>query len=92
MLTEEDEVQLESSDTNVLLSWFDSDLHLCIDRENLCGASPLTAGALSHVWAGARTNKGVTSGCGAYEVLVERYLKVDQVVIIEELVIQIFCY
>ncbi|XP_026482305.1 uncharacterized protein LOC113389492 [Ctenocephalides felis] len=78
MLTEEDEVQLESSDTNVLLSWFDSDLHLCIDRDNLCGASPLTAGALSHVWAGARTNKGVTSGCGAYEVLVERHLKVDQ--------------
>uniref|UniRef100_A0A6M2DSX5 Putative heteroproteinous nuclear ribonucleoprotein u-like protein 1 n=1 Tax=Xenopsylla cheopis TaxID=163159 RepID=A0A6M2DSX5_XENCH len=78
MLCEEDEVKLENENTNVLLSWYDSDLHLSIDSKTLCSATPLTTGALCHVWAGARTNKGVQSGCVAYEVLINKHLKVDQ--------------
>lgn len=81
MLCEEDEVKLENENTNVLLSWYDSDLHLSIDSKTLCSATPLTTGALCHVWAGARTNKGVQSGCVAYEVLINKHLKVDQVIL-----------
>lgn len=51
----------------VLLSWYDSDIHLEVepDFEN---AKPLSDAALSLAWAGARSTYGVKNGRILYEV------------------------
>lgn len=61
------EEEPEIDDKAVLLSWYDSDLHLEIEKD-FENAKPLSDAALSLVWAGARSTYGIKSGRALYEV------------------------
>lgn len=69
-VAEENEPEVDND--KVQLSWFDSDLNLEIDPKTLAEAKPLSDGALSLLWAGARTNLGVKRGKVAFEVLLTK--------------------
>ncbi|XP_063990998.1 heterogeneous nuclear ribonucleoprotein U-like protein 1 [Diachasmimorpha longicaudata] len=65
----DDEPELDNS--RVLLSWYDSDLNLVIDRSTLLSATPMHTDGFGYVWAGARASFGFTSGKVYYEVKVK---------------------
>lgn len=69
-LAEENEPVID--DNKVLLSWFDSDLNLEIDPKTFDAAKPVSDGALSLLWAAARSNWGVTMGKIAFEVILTK--------------------
>lgn len=69
-LTEENEPVIDNS--QVLLSWFDSDLNLEIDPKTFDVAKPISDGALSLLWAAARANWGVMMGKIAFEVILTK--------------------
>uniref|UniRef100_A0AAG5D106 B30.2/SPRY domain-containing protein n=1 Tax=Anopheles atroparvus TaxID=41427 RepID=A0AAG5D106_ANOAO len=70
-VSEENEPQLATeTDSTVTLSWYDSDLNLAIDDQDLLSAKPLTDGIFGLVWAGVRATRGVLGGKVFYEVLV----------------------
>ncbi|XP_019864815.1 heterogeneous nuclear ribonucleoprotein U-like protein 2 isoform X2 [Aethina tumida] len=62
----EDEPILDND--KVQLSWYDSDLHLQLDKESFLSGRPFNEGAFGFVWAGVRTNCGVSDGKVRYEV------------------------
>lgn len=72
---EEDEPEYD--DSAILLSWYDSDLHLSINKPDLCSARPISDGALGLAWAGARATYGVNSGKVCYEVQVNEINRVQ---------------
>lgn len=72
---EEDEPEFDEN--AVLLSWYDSDLNLAINKPDLCSARPLSDGALALAWAGARSTYGVNSGKVCYEVQVNEINRIQ---------------
>lgn len=66
-VAEEDEPEIDNS--KILLSLFDSDLNLKIDRTDFTSATSMSESGLALVWAGARANYGVkANGKYFYEV------------------------
>lgn len=57
------------------LSWYDSDLHLKVDKKSFLSAKPLNEGCMGYLWAGARATYGITSGKVCYEVKITEELK-----------------
>lgn len=72
---EEDEPEIDES--KILLSWYDSDIHLKIDRSDFLRAKPISDAGLNLVWAGARANYGATTGKVGYEVHMSNYNKTN---------------
>lgn len=72
---DEDEPKFEEN--AVLLSWYDSDLHLKISPTDLCSARPISEAALGLAWAGARSTYGVTDGKVCYEIQVNEINRVQ---------------
>lgn len=72
-----DEDEPEFDENAILLSWYDSDLHLSINKPDLCSARPISDGALGLAWAGARATHGVNSGKVCYEVQVNEINRVQ---------------
>ncbi|XP_034944568.1 heterogeneous nuclear ribonucleoprotein U-like protein 2 isoform X2 [Chelonus insularis] len=64
----DDEPEIDYS--RVLLSWYDSDLNLIIDKSKFLSATPMHNDGFGYVWAGARASYGFTSGKIYYEVKV----------------------
>ncbi|XP_044766530.1 heterogeneous nuclear ribonucleoprotein U-like protein 2 isoform X2 [Coccinella septempunctata] len=62
----EDEPEIDPS--KVLLSWYDSDLHLLVDKQSFLSAKPLHEGLFGYAWAGVRATHGINSGKVRYEV------------------------
>ncbi|XP_014213094.1 heterogeneous nuclear ribonucleoprotein U-like protein 1 [Copidosoma floridanum] len=54
----------------VLLSWYDSDLHLVINTINYFSASPMQGEGFNYMWAGARASHGFNKGKVFYEARV----------------------
>ncbi|CAH1998728.1 unnamed protein product [Acanthoscelides obtectus] len=71
----EDEPTIDND--KVALSWYDSDLHIQVDKESFMSARPLTEGAFGYAWAGVRATHGVSAGKICYEVKVTEKLKWD---------------
>ena len=62
----EDEPDLKESE--VVLSWYDSDLNLIINKESFLSATAMHNDGFGYVWAGARASYGFTTGKVYYEV------------------------
>lgn len=62
----DDEPEIDES--AVLLSWYDSDLNLVIDKENFVTATPMHQQGFGYIWAGARASYGFSKGKVCYEV------------------------
>lgn len=71
----EDEPPIDNN--KVQLSWYDSDLHLQLDKESFLSAKPLHEGAFGYAWAGVRATHGISIGKVRYEVKVSEELKWD---------------
>ncbi|KAF5304618.1 hypothetical protein FQR65_LT07900 [Abscondita terminalis] len=56
----EDEPAIDNN--KVQLSWYDSDLHLQIDKKTFLSGKPYHEGAFGYAWAGARATHGVKAG------------------------------
>ncbi|KAF4531870.1 hypothetical protein B566_EDAN000899 [Ephemera danica] len=54
----------------MLLSWYDSDLNLKINKANFLEAEPMHNEGFAFIWAGARASFGVTGGMSYFEVKV----------------------
>jgi adenylate kinase len=50
------------------LDWYDSDLSLKIDKNNMTKAEPFYKNLWEHVWSGARSTQGFVTGKVCYEV------------------------
>lgn len=50
------------------LDWYDSDLHMKIDKSNMIVGVPLVSQGWGYIWAGARANVGFLSGKVCFEV------------------------
>lgn len=70
----------EINDDNVTLSWYDSDLNQYLELPGLNGVVPLSEGAFSHAWAGARGTHGVCSGRVLYEIRVGAMVTTTEIV------------
>ncbi|PNF41629.1 hypothetical protein B7P43_G07638, partial [Cryptotermes secundus] len=55
-------------DTGVILSWYDSDLNLVIDKESFASAAPMFDHGFGYIWAGARATYGFQKGKVFFEV------------------------
>lgn len=62
---QEDEPEIDES--SVLLSWYDSDLNLVIDKAEFLTAAPMHQQGFGYVWAGARASYGFCKGKVCYE-------------------------
>ncbi|XP_011156492.1 heterogeneous nuclear ribonucleoprotein U isoform X2 [Solenopsis invicta] len=67
----EDEPDLDES--AVILSWYDSDLNLVIDKNGFLSATPMHNGDLCDMWAGARASHGVLNGKVYYEAKITQH-------------------
>ncbi|XP_020294634.1 heterogeneous nuclear ribonucleoprotein U isoform X2 [Pseudomyrmex gracilis] len=67
----EDEPDLDKY--NVILSWYDSDLNLIIDKEGFVCATPMHTDDFCHMWAGARASYGFISGKVYYEAKITEH-------------------
>ncbi|XP_011869563.1 PREDICTED: heterogeneous nuclear ribonucleoprotein U-like isoform X2 [Vollenhovia emeryi] len=67
----EDEPDLDES--AVILSWYDSDLNLVINKDGFFSATPMCDGDLCDMWAGARASHGVLNGKVYYEVRITQH-------------------
>ncbi|XP_024877500.1 heterogeneous nuclear ribonucleoprotein U-like protein 1 [Temnothorax curvispinosus] len=67
----EDEPDLDES--AVILSWYDSDLNLVINKNGFYSATPMHDGDLCDMWAGARASHGVLNGKVYYEVRITQH-------------------
>ncbi|KAF5296053.1 hypothetical protein FQA39_LY12675 [Lamprigera yunnana] len=74
----EDEPVIDNN--KVQLSWYDSDLHLQIDKKTFLSGKPYHEGAFGYAWAGARATHGVKTGKVCYEVKITEELKWDDFV------------
>ncbi|KAK5640200.1 hypothetical protein RI129_011011 [Pyrocoelia pectoralis] len=64
----------------VQLSWYDSDLHLQIDKKTFLSGKPYHEGAFGYAWAGVRTTHGVKTGKVFFEVKITEELKWEDLV------------
>jgi heterogeneous nuclear ribonucleoprotein U-like protein 1 len=69
----EDEPPIDND--KVQLSWYDSDLHLQLDKESFLSAKPYHEGAFGYAWAGVRATHGVSAGKVCFEVKITEELK-----------------
>ncbi|KAL3275971.1 hypothetical protein HHI36_020702 [Cryptolaemus montrouzieri] len=69
----EDEPEIDSE--KALLSWYDSDLHLLVDKQSFLSAKPIHEGLFGYSWAGVRATHGISSGKVRYEVKLTEELK-----------------
>ncbi|XP_011689250.1 PREDICTED: heterogeneous nuclear ribonucleoprotein U isoform X2 [Wasmannia auropunctata] len=67
----EDEPDLDES--VVILSWYDSDLNLVIDKDGFLSATPMHDGDLCDMWAGARASHGVLNGKVYFEARITQH-------------------
>ncbi|XP_018401883.1 PREDICTED: heterogeneous nuclear ribonucleoprotein U isoform X2 [Cyphomyrmex costatus] len=68
----EDEPDLDES--TVILSWYDSDLNLVINKDGFLSGTPMHDGDLCNMWAGARASHGVLNGKVYYEArIIQHY-------------------
>ncbi|KAL0129628.1 hypothetical protein PUN28_001710 [Cardiocondyla obscurior] len=67
----EDEPDLDES--VVILSWYDSDLNLDIDKNGFFSATPMRNGDLCDMWAGARASHGILNGKVCFEVKITEH-------------------
>lgn len=74
----EDEPVIDNN--KVQLSWYDSDLHLQIDKKTFLSGKPYHEGAFGYAWAGARATHAVKTGKVYFEVKVTEELKWDDLV------------
>ncbi|KAK7792564.1 hypothetical protein R5R35_008661 [Gryllus longicercus] len=58
----------EYDENAVLLSWYDSDLNIIIDKEKFAVATPMHEQGYGYLWAGARATFGFKAGRVCYEV------------------------
>ncbi|KAK2711858.1 heterogeneous nuclear ribonucleoprotein U-like protein 1 isoform X2 [Artemia franciscana] len=56
----------------VTLDWYNSDLHLVIDKESLSKASPISTSGFGYMWAGARCTYGVAKGKIVFQVKITK--------------------
>lgn len=66
MKRQDDEPEIDES--AVLLSWYDSDLNLVIEKDNFLSATPMHQQGFGYIWAGARASFGFSKGKVCYEV------------------------
>lgn len=52
------------------LDWYDSDLSLIIEKENMMAGEPISTYGWKYVWSGARSSRGFVTGKVWYEVKV----------------------
>ncbi|XP_057324388.1 heterogeneous nuclear ribonucleoprotein U-like protein 1 isoform X2 [Microplitis mediator] len=71
----DDEPEIDYS--RVLLSWYDSDLNLIIDKTKFLSATPMHNDGFGYVWAGARASFGFTNGKVYYEVKITHQCNVS---------------
>ncbi|XP_026288603.1 heterogeneous nuclear ribonucleoprotein U-like protein 1 [Frankliniella occidentalis] len=57
----------EFDESALLLSWYDSDLNLVIDKDNFLTATPMHQQGFGYVWAGARASFGFSKGKVCFE-------------------------
>uniref|UniRef100_A0A0V0G3Z0 Putative scaffold/matrix specific factor hnrnp-u/saf-a n=1 Tax=Triatoma dimidiata TaxID=72491 RepID=A0A0V0G3Z0_TRIDM len=62
------EEEPDIKDTDVTLSWYDSDLNLMIDKDTLFTATPMSQGGFGFIWAGVRGTYGYTEGKLCFQV------------------------
>ncbi|XP_014247625.1 heterogeneous nuclear ribonucleoprotein U-like protein 1 isoform X2 [Cimex lectularius] len=62
----EDEPDIK--DTDVTLSWYDSDLNLVIDTNSFMEATPMSDGGFGYIWAGVRGTHAYTTGKLCFQV------------------------
>ncbi|XP_011637042.1 heterogeneous nuclear ribonucleoprotein U isoform X1 [Pogonomyrmex barbatus] len=67
----EDEPDLDES--VVILSWYDSDLNLVINKNGFLSATPMHDSDLCDMWAGARASHGVLHGKVYYEIRITQH-------------------
>lgn len=67
----EDEPDFDES--AMILSWYDSDLNLVIDKEGFLSATPMHNGDFCHIWAGARASHGFINGKVYYEAKITEH-------------------
>lgn len=74
----EDEPVVDAN--KVQLSWYDSDLHLQIDKTSFLSAKPFNDGLFGYIWSGARVTHGVkANNKGCYEVKVTEELPFEDI-------------
>ncbi|KAF2882590.1 hypothetical protein ILUMI_23607 [Ignelater luminosus] len=69
----EDEPIIDNN--KVQLSWYDSDLHLVVDKKSFLSGKPYHEGAFGYAWAGVRATHGAKLGKVCYEVKITEELK-----------------
>ncbi|GJQ77787.1 hypothetical protein Trydic_g16049 [Trypoxylus dichotomus] len=69
----EDEPIIDNN--KVQLNWYDSDLHLQIDKESFLSGKPYHDGAFGYIWSGTRATHGADTGKVCYEVKITEELK-----------------
>ncbi len=69
----EDEPEIEAD--LLCLDWYNSDLNLRIDRDDLCTAEPFFKDGWGYVWAGARATHGFSAGKVWFEVALKENLE-----------------
>ncbi|XP_070163348.1 heterogeneous nuclear ribonucleoprotein U isoform X2 [Polyergus mexicanus] len=57
----------------MILSWYDSDLNLVIDKEGFLSATPMHNSDFRHIWAGARASHGFINGKVYYEAKITEH-------------------
>ncbi|CAH1388664.1 unnamed protein product [Nezara viridula] len=71
----DDEPGLNEND--IVLSWYDSDLNLIIDKDTLLKASPLSDAGFGYIWAGVRGTHGFTKGHLVYQVKLTEFCDIS---------------
>ncbi|XP_054007453.1 heterogeneous nuclear ribonucleoprotein U [Hylaeus anthracinus] len=64
-------------DSALILSWYDSDLNLVIDKDGFFTATPMHNDGFSHMWAGARASYGFLHGKVYYEAKIVELCPID---------------
>lgn len=67
----------EIDDSALILSWYDSDLNLVIDKDGYFTATPMHNDGFSHMWAGARASYGFLCGKVYYEAKIVEHCTVN---------------
>ncbi|XP_050592147.1 heterogeneous nuclear ribonucleoprotein U-like protein 2 isoform X1 [Bombus affinis] len=67
----------EIDDSALILSWYDSDLNLVIDKDGYFTATPMHNDGFSHMWAGARASYGFLCGKVYYETKIVEHCTIN---------------
>ncbi|XP_015605100.1 heterogeneous nuclear ribonucleoprotein U-like protein 2 isoform X2 [Cephus cinctus] len=75
LIRAEDEPEFDED--AVLLSWYDSDLNLMINKDSFCSATPMHSDGFCYIWAGARASYGFTCGKVYYETKIIEHCPIN---------------